>query len=181
MRPSISAVTILLWNILVTFDDEVKQVWFPESPLENACSYSSNPFYLRPLLCTYLASRYRHSHLELPNVSPVLVLQTHTLCQNYCILGLLTFLCISVTATMITTTVYLYQNLITVFEPDHSPVILVRCPTVVRCLPPFGSLSSSAKHFLRLLPIKTHVVVFRDGVTFSRPPHLVSSVTYQFN
>ncbi|KAK0189113.1 hypothetical protein F5146DRAFT_1058010 [Armillaria mellea] len=179
---SVSAMTILLWDIMVTFDDEIKRVWYTRKSIGKYLFLFNR--YIAPILFTfdlYCGSIFcKHAFLPpnilgiitLGTVQFILVLRTHALCQNFYLLGLLTFLCISAIVTMIATTVYLFRNLI-VFEPDQIPEIvgcLPQCtePLCRRLLTAFWvpffvcETLSGLKYRSKLT-----IVVFRDAISLA--------------
>ncbi|KAF8868619.1 hypothetical protein CPB85DRAFT_1362530, partial [Mucidula mucida] len=135
----VAAAVILMYDIFLTFGEEVSRVWGSRRSLGKWLFLVNR--YVPPILFCFDLFYQLHpsptvefcKHAFLPPnilgiislsiVEFILVLRTHALCRNYYILGLLTFLCISAATTMIASTVYMFNHLI-VFIPKPVSVMV---------------------------------------------------------
>ncbi|GLB41354.1 hypothetical protein LshimejAT787_0905690 [Lyophyllum shimeji] len=136
----VAAMAVLVFDIVLTFDQEVVRVWNARRSLGKYLFLVNR--YVPPVLFSFdlyyqlSPNPCKHAFfppnilgiLSLGTVEFILVLRTHALCQNNFLLALLVFLCIGAVTTMIATTGYMLENLI-VFTPATT------LPTMVGCLP----------------------------------------------
>lgn len=140
----VAAMTIMLFDIILTLEQEVTRVWNTKRSLGKYLFLANR--YIPPILFSFdlyyqltpnpSVAFCKHAFfppsvlgiLSLGTVEFILVLRTHALYRNNFLLAILTFLCIAAVATMITTTAYMLRNLIR-FIPTST------LPTLVGCVP----------------------------------------------
>ncbi|KAF9465601.1 hypothetical protein BDZ94DRAFT_1296375 [Collybia nuda] len=131
--------TLLFYDIFLTFDQEVSRIWIAKKSLGRTLFFLNR--YIPPLLFMFDLFYQLHPApsvavchggflpsgimgiLTTSTIELILITRTYALYQKKFLLVALLFLGIASSATMITTTVYLYVKLITFPPPEMIPLV----------------------------------------------------------